>query len=104
MAAGLRTRRSLPRLVAGECGPELSEGGQAIPTSSDGFWPQQVLGGDGQQGVEEGKQHPLIKVGTREALNSSPAANFRGRGGLQSKLWPRVGVEEWGPWLGWGIT
>lgn len=50
VAAGLRTRRSLPRLVAGECGPELSEGGQAIPTSSDGFWPQQVLGGDGQQG------------------------------------------------------
>lgn len=58
----------------------------------------------GNRGVEEGKQHPLIKVGTREALNSSPAANFRGRGGLQSKLWPRVGVEEWGPWLGWGIT
>ena len=35
----------------------------------------------GNRGVEEGKQHPLIKVGTREALNSSPAANFRGRGG-----------------------
>ena len=56
------------------------------------------------KGVEEGKQHLLIKVGRREALNSSPAANFRGRGGLQSKIWPKVGVEEWGPWLGWGIT
>jgi hypothetical protein len=50
VAAGLRTWHSLPRLVAGECGPELSEVGQALPTSSDGFWPQQVLGGDGQQG------------------------------------------------------
>ena len=49
VAAGPRTGHSLPRLVAGECGPELSEGGQALPTSSDGFWPQQVLS-DGQQG------------------------------------------------------
>ena len=58
----------------------------------------------GNKGVEEGNAAHLDKVGGQEALNSSPMANLRGRGGLQSKLWPRVGVEEWGPWLGWGIT
>lgn len=75
---------SLPRLVASErvWSPELSEGGLVLPTLSEGFWPQQVLGGDGQQQSSGGggKQHPLIKVGRREALNSSPKANFRGRG------------------------
>lgn len=38
-----------------KCGPELREGGQAFSTSSDGFWPQQVLGGDGQQGTWGGE-------------------------------------------------
>ena len=45
------------------CGPELSEGGQALPTSSDGFWPQQVLVVMGNKGIEEGKAAPLDKGG-----------------------------------------
>jgi hypothetical protein len=40
----------------------------------------------GYKGVEEGKQHPLIKVGRREALTSTPMANFKGRVGYNLSL------------------
>ena len=38
----------------------------------------------GNKGVEEGNAAHLDKVGGQEALNSSPMANLRGRGGLQA--------------------
>lgn len=84
-----------------ECGPELREGGQALPTSSGGFWPQQALGGDGNKGLE-GKAAPLDNGGETGSPEFLTRGQFQREGRLQSKLWPRVGVEEWGPWLGWG--
>ena len=52
-----------PALPSGECGLELSEGGQALPNLSDGFWPQQALVVMGNKGVEEGKAAPLDNGG-----------------------------------------
>lgn len=58
----------------------------------------------GNKGVEEGKAAPLDKGGETGSPEFLTRGQFQREGGLQSKLWPRVGVEEWGPWLGRGIT
>lgn len=56
-------------LRVNECGPG-ARGGQALPSSSDGFWPQHVLWKYpvvmGNKGVEEGESSTPIKVGGRD--------------------------------------
>lgn len=48
------------------------------------------------------KQHPSVKVGEGESPEFLSKANFKGGGGLQSMLRPRMGVKEGGAgrWLG----